>query len=102
VWTGDTRNTRPVCALHAGKIPLRRLLGCPWMTRLAEPHSGSASVLIDELDIRGRRFPLPPALPGMVERAAAEAGLEMKAHPHMLGHACAMTVCLASAVENKL
>ncbi len=40
----------------AFKIFLCRLFACPRMTGLAEPHPGSASVLIDELDAGGFQY----------------------------------------------
>ena len=43
---------------HRGRERPEALLAWPWMTGLAEPHPGTASVLVDELDAGG--FESPP------------------------------------------
>jgi integrase len=54
------------------------------LRRLQRESEASPFVFVSE---RGSRFPTA-GFARMLERAAVEAGLEIKAHPHMLRHAC--------------
>jgi site-specific recombinase XerD len=70
------RNPDDCCATHSFRLSdLRRL------------HRESASSPFGFISERGSPF-TTARLARMIERAADSAGLELKAHPHMLRHAC--------------
>jgi hypothetical protein len=66
--------------LDGGQDRLLLLFGWPLTSRLAEPHSGAAAVLADELDAGGR-IGGPPTLMGRADASTQSSHLETDAPP---------------------